>query len=381
MKHIKEIVYLLGAGFNKNFYFRNDSIPPLINDFFKINLKSLKIKENQDKYRALFGFIKKEFNKSISDLKHISFNIEELFTSLDSKESEQRDQLDKLNLTDNQYDYVFKNWKKYSSLNFQTKSIFADFLERLVIDHAKGSISEFFARKIYEEKPAILTFNYDCILENLIYDHAHKMKKEYILGYGIEFNKTNLYDKPHDSQTVEEFKRKTELYEFLSNSSTQCKLIKLHGSVNWFRPLYLRKDSPNVEVKSPYSKQRIDQVILSYDKFWEQGKPDIDGEILNPLMITPIRYKDKYIHERPFNELWKLARDYLNECKRLIIIGYSFPDTDTSIRKLIHNTFAQKQLEQLIIINPDRNAIAKAKNLIIQKKEVKIYENLKEFLI
>jgi hypothetical protein len=73
---------------------------------------------------------------------------------------------------------------------------------------------------------------------------------------------------------------------------------------------------------------------------------------------------NKQIDKNPYRELWHKARLVLEECKSLVIIGYSLPETDLLARALIaevvRTRIARKQiLKQLHIAEPN--------NYIIQK--------------
>ena len=60
------------------------------------------------------------------------------------------------------------------------------------------------------------------------------------------------------------------------------------------------------------------------------GIPQIDygdGEILLPLIITPVLNKPHDQHVI-FRNVWAQARTELSECRMLVIAGYSFPPTD-----------------------------------------------------
>lgn len=246
-----------------------------------------------------------------------------------------------------------------------------------------------FGEQIYLEKPIILTFNYDCILETLIEkasgERAEKLRQQVNnrdvdldystynwnrpLHYGIQFDIVEL----HGTGIGDEVGR-SRFYNRPANVLSEWKILKLHGSLNWFRslrlPLRLREDS---------RKKELDKIYLRNDYWWSE-LPDIVGEISEPLIITPVLYKEGYYEVKPFNEIWKMALDHLKQCKKLVIIGYSFARTDFSVRELFLNAFENNSLEELIIVNPDTSIVKIVKELTHFKRHVIVCENLNEYL-
>jgi hypothetical protein len=77
--------------------------------------------------------------------------------------------------------------------------------------------------------------------------------------------------------------------------------------------------------------------ILLHDATWvpeffSQGHPSLHNLYIDPLIITPILHKDKFLEDQLYSRLlkplWKKAKDVLSCCKKLVVIGYSFPPTD-----------------------------------------------------
>jgi hypothetical protein len=48
--------------------------------------------------------------------------------------------------------------------------------------------------------------------------------------------------------------------------------------------------------------------------------------------------------------MFVLAEKTLAECKNLVIIGYSFPETDTRTKELFERAFYRSNLESLIMV-------------------------------
>ena len=72
------------------------------------------------------------------------------------------------------------------------------------------------------------------------------------------------------------------------------------------------------------------------------------------LLVTPVLYKQELLQTSMFPTLWQRALSELSGCRRLVIVGYSFPPTDFGTKRLFLEAFADRPpLEELIIVNPD----------------------------
>jgi hypothetical protein len=110
----------------------------------------------------------------------------------------------------------------------------------------------------------------------------------------------------------------------ISSDAIDIKLVKLHGSLNWFK----LKDGK----------------VVNLDFYQERyGKQPVEGE----LMLYPLRQKDLYLD--PWFDLFKGFKYDLSRIKNWISIGYSFND------EFITNIFKEilkNHTHKLIIVSP-----------------------------
>jgi hypothetical protein len=134
-------------------------------------------------------------------------------------------------------------------------------------------------------------------------------------------------------------------------------LLKLHGSVNWTR----------------YEKMRV--VRLKDRPFVVRaGKPE-NVSILPPGWNKPI-------DSNPYKQLWREARLKLEQCKTLIIIGYSLPEADLLAKALfaevVRTRKARKHyLKQLHLADPNDSVKQKFIELFVPalNAQCKIYRD------
>jgi len=86
--------------------------------------------------------------------------------------------------------------------------------------------------------------------------------------------------------------------------------------------------------------------------------PDVKKVFSMPLIVPPVRNKQYARYGKIFSELWNLAEKSICECKKIFIIGYSFPDTDTVSRDMFRRAiYKNKEIEKFVIINPNSDRI------------------------
>lgn len=173
-------------------------------------------------------------------------------------------------------------------------------------------------------KNRIITFNYDTLIERPLIERKISKKKIYF---------DRIVSKKEDGT------RRSSSEIFLHPL-----VLKLHGPINW------RCDREHFDqIIGGSVKQNEKLVIWSDDK--NIPKPDDDE---SPLIIPPIPNKP-ITQTSLFNFLWTTAFEYMHEAKRIVIVGYSCPPTDTLARALFTH-LSSKNLQEIFVVDP--NAIA-----------------------
>jgi hypothetical protein len=166
--------------------------------------------------------------------------------------------------------------------------------------HLKPRNSIFHANILSKLKKddSILTFNYDLLIEE-----SFKAADIWtpIGGYG----------KATNEQRSEWSRNWLKARNGTNNPRAKIRLLKLHGSVNWtrYQDMVRLKDRPFV-VRT------------------RKGKA-----VAEKVSILPPGW-NKQIDKNPYKQLWKAARLRLEQCKTLIIVGYSLPETDLLAKAL-----------------------------------------------
>lgn len=153
---------------------------------------------------------------------------------------------------------------------------------------------------------AVISLNYDCLVDRALADHAGFRFDPVRGGYGVACDPVGASNWKNSGRG--------------KRPQGSILLLKLHGSLNWRTstlPLRLRSD--------PY-------------------QPVADGVIAPPLTNKPVEAE-------PFVSIWREARRAIGRMRRLVIIGYSMPEADGLVRALFA-TDLSPYLEDIILVDP-----------------------------
>lgn len=172
-----------------------------------------------------------------------------------------------------------------------------------------------------------ITFNQDLVIENAI----------------EEAKLTTTYSQiPWDFQSCYELDFGSFLYSvneaaFLSRDEESLRVLKLHGSLNWFYKARSSEDAKN-SIRAPHGKIHClaNRRILSGLRT-QSGRKLVH---LLPLVVPPI-YEKGPLYRRQIGGLWTRARQALEQAEELVVFGYSFPDADYGARSLLRGAFHQ----------------------------------------
>lgn len=131
------------------------------------------------------------------------------------------------------------------------------------------------------------------------------------------------------------------------------RLLKLHGSVNWFR-------SPNPNAQSDTISYIPATEAATYP---DQASPSWIADKA-PYIIPPVPNKGSLVNHDSLRAIWREAAEAVKWAKRIVVLGYSMPENDTLLMQLIRgNLFNSKPPIELV--NPDKG---------LKKKVEKIFE-------
>ncbi|KZZ78008.1 hypothetical protein A3765_08475 [Oleiphilus sp. HI0130] len=201
-------------------------------------------------------------------------------------------------------------------------------------------------------KNRIVTFNYDTLIDRQLIERNVSRRKIYFdrlvksRGDGIRRDQDEKFAHPL--------------------------ILKLHGSINW----RCERSHFDQLISGDVNQEEKLEIWFEEKKL---PKPDDDE---SPLIIPPIPNKP-ITASSLFNFLWTCAFEYMHEARRMVIVGYSCPSTDTLARTMF-GQFKSKNLEEIIVIDPNALALKSYREMIDPKVATKAkwryYSDFREYI-
>lgn len=121
----------------------------------------------------------------------------------------------------------------------------------------------------------------------------------------------------------------------LPNSYQRLHLLKLHGSLNWYR---LKGATLQYDLRSAC-------LVNAQDPAFPLFQHD------NPIFIPMAHAKESYLRGSLFSLLWAKASHYLTLAKEIHFIGYGFPHTD--INNMAFLLRHRERIRHVVVYEPD----------------------------
>ena len=163
------------------------------------------------------------------------------------------------------------------------------------------------------ERNAIMSFNYDLLVEASLEKYVQHVDKRHLYGLPI-------------------ISRRDTTGRFATRSDdNRPTLYKLHGSINW---LYGGIKYPN------------SSIVLREDDDFGNSYDDLE-----PVIIPPTSSKSSFYSNEALRAQWRNAGRDLQNADRLIVIGYSMPESDLQVKAML--TTSLKANAEIVVVDPD----------------------------
>lgn len=228
--------------------------------------------------------------------------------------------------------------------NQQTNEDFLNNFSHLIADYLAGchtnnaSRDRAFVNKVFpvaspisSYNDRIITFNYDLVIDRPLLERFSPRK--------IYFDRLAEQPKLGTARSA-------------AQKFTEPLLLKLHGSINWrcqrsyFDGVVLGTVDPSVKIPIWISDGRC-------------PSPDDDE---SPLIIPPVPEKP-ITRASIFSFLWTQAFEYLHEARRIVLVGYSCPPTDTLAQAMFCHIRARRA-EEVVIVDPNPEIITRYRDML-----------------
>jgi hypothetical protein len=221
---------------------------------------------------------------------------------------------------------------------FQTRA-FPSIEKKAQIYHKYQSLFDFFVMNA--ENIDFISLNYDLLLEILL-QHPYNNQLKHPDEEQYEITSAKMYLFPMTWIGLRSMLTGMTFGD--DNNRVNPCIIKLHGSINWF-----------------WTGTSASETIY-YKNLMEN---DVDENVsagLIPYIIPPVMDKNAFYNHIMIKSLWKKAKELLQDADEIYIIGFSFPQTDTSVRFLFQSALEGKKSDIYVVNKVKESSIADLKH-------------------
>jgi hypothetical protein len=131
-----------------------------------------------------------------------------------------------------------------------------------------------------------------------------------------------------------------------ADSADTFKLLKLHGSLNWYW-------SPGDVTGVSVARRALPGMYGEPEMYTESDRRrQLPGRV--PFVVPPAATKSPYYRNPVVREIWQQAAASLRQADRVIIIGYLLPATDLTVAALIVDSLRDSNAHVLVVdIDPE----------------------------
>jgi hypothetical protein len=236
-------------------------------------------------------------------------------------------------------------------------------------------ITSYLGSRYNPEDITIVTFNQDIQAEKMLFLMSNVGRWQTIAGRIFSF--PGLYALPAATEVTAPVEAKREELFPHSAPDPQCiKLLKLHGSLNWYsshssatpsRAAMFKRDR-----KLSITRRRIIEPGMTLQRTQRQM-------YTLPIVVPPVTHKSAVLHDH-MSELWRLAELSLRQADELVIFGYSCPALDfESSNQLRRSQVGRSKRPRVSVIDPSAS-VAERYISLLEADCLHYYRSAHEFL-
>jgi hypothetical protein len=345
---------------------------PLVKNFMEEALHRLRLSGNQGS--RLLNFIRDTYG--YEEPKDV--NVEELLTfawcdvsHLDSQRDSPRPEPEQLRLV-----HALDTLRKVEAL-----IIAVLFQAQRECIQAGDRVHHSLAERVDKTQDTVISYNYDLLVDQALW----KAGKASSADYGVEF--AGAVDGIPGPSAREEYVREPKMQPGCQEAREGLPVLKLHGSLNW-----LGLEHANLLNRAPevfYLPEAIN-VAVGPDFWWTgfgslrpaNGRNDISQSgRLRPIIVPPTFAKDA-LRGSPMGKLWPKAKEALEKCDRVVIIGLSLREADYQTRWLLRTALAAARPRdiEIDVVNPSSEDRNRLRGFFLGLGRVVPYESIDKFL-
>jgi hypothetical protein len=190
------------------------------------------------------------------------------------------------------------------------------------------------AQGVDETQDTVISYNYDVLFDYAL-SKAHKASSD---DYGLPF--AGAHDGTPGRSRLEAYACEPEVQPDSPGGVERVPVLKLHGSLNWLGFEHAEGFRLGPEI---FYLRKATDVSFGSNSWWRGFGPVPDGgntggvRRLRPIIVPPTFAKDFWKGGLLWT-LWLKAKEALEKCNRVVIIGLSLREADYQTRWLLRTS-------------------------------------------
>jgi hypothetical protein len=223
----------------------------------------------------------------------------------------------------------------------------------------------------------ILTFNQDLQAEKILELLASKAKWRRHADEIFNFPGCYGLTIPAERVTEPTSSSPGELFADSPPVANSIRVLKLHGSLNWYSTHNSRSPSTSA-MFNPSRALRVTRRRAIYTDMTISGPSRTRHTF--PLVIPPVTHKSAVLHDA-IKPVWTEAEDRLKEADHLVIFGYSCPALDFESSNMLRRSsqLTSTRTRTISLIDPDPGTATRYVDLL-QPSKLSYYPSAADFL-
>jgi hypothetical protein len=236
-------------------------------------------------------------------------------------------------------------------------------------------ITHYLSVGVKPEDLTIVTFNQDIQVEKILQSMS-TVSRWQALGDKI-FAFPALYALPAQrSRVITAPGRSTDLFDRGGEGANCVRLLKLHGSLNW----YSSHSSQEPSRAAMFSPERV--INITRRRTIDPGMTlqSTQRQMYTlPVIVPPVTHKSGVMHPNLL-DLWRQSEEQLSEADHLVVFGYSCPASDVESSNQLRRSQLRRPDDATISVIDPAPAVAARYIGLLEAKCLHYYSSAHEFL-
>ncbi len=212
--------------------------------------------------------------------------------------------------------------------------------------------------KVQPEDLTIITFNQDIQVEKTLYLMSHKSRWQRMSSQLFSFPWLYRIGR-HELTVPSRNPANWEVFEESEETEGIIRVLKLHGSLNWYSKHHSRELSP----EAMFNPSR--ELLITRRSLINPVMPYTGGKrkmYTLPVVVPPVTHKSAVLHNA-LKPVWRESEEALEACDELLIFGYSCPSLDFESSNQLRRALRRREAH-ISVIDPDGSVAARYIDLL-----------------